>query len=267
MFRQQVLIGGLTAFLMAGIIGSSAFAQVSVAEHEEHGPHLVDGEGKSLYVFLGDAEVEGSACDASCAAAWPPLTTTDGADEGAEADESLLGTIERADGTLQVSYDGWPLYHYLADRSAGSTAGQALGEEWYLIAPDGTVIGADLASTGEEVEDEESASQAEGDIDLEALMAEGESIYSSMCAGCHGANGDEVNASHVTRITEADSTVGDAPRLIRQIIYGGAYMPSFGNVLSNEQVQAISTYVRNSFGHDFGPVTDEEVVTERERFD
>ncbi|HEX7005486.1 MAG TPA: c-type cytochrome [Trueperaceae bacterium] len=269
MFRQRVLVGALVAAVLGGTSAfATAQATVQVEEHEEYGAHLVDSEGLSLYVFLGDAEAEGSACNAACAAAWPPLTTDGEVTAGEGADPQLVGTIERPDGNQQVTYDGWPLYHYLVDRSPGSTAGQGSGDEWFLISPDGTVIGADLQASGEAggSEAEDQASVAEEEIDLEALMAEGESIFNSMCAGCHGMNGDQELATHVRKITEAEETVSSAPDLIRQIMYGGAYMPGFGDVLSNEQIQAVASYVRNSFGYDFGPVTEEEVVTERERF-
>jgi predicted lipoprotein with Yx(FWY)xxD motif len=49
----------------------------------------------------------------------------------------------RADGTEQVTYDGHPLYYFIADGSAGSTTGQGndgFGAKWWLVAPSGSAI-------------------------------------------------------------------------------------------------------------------------------
>lgn len=51
-----------------------------------------------------------------------------------------MGAVERADGSMQVTYDGWPRYHYAADLEPGDTRGHRLGGNWWLIAPDGDVI-------------------------------------------------------------------------------------------------------------------------------
>lgn len=260
MFKDRLVVLKAFGVLVVGLLASLALAQASVGVSER--PHLVDGEGMSLYVFLPDAEhEEGSACYDDCAEAWPPLITDEGTDASDGVDADLLGTIEREDGALQVTYDGWPLYYFVQDEEPGDVAGQGVGENWYLMAPDGTVIGADLEGEGDDAADEGS------EMDMAALMDQGEPLYDRHCADCHGADGDEANGSHVVRITEAERTVADPNRLIRQMMYGGAYMPSFGDTFSNDDFIAIATYVRNSFGFDEGPVSREEVVEERERFD
>jgi hypothetical protein len=61
-------------------------------------------------------------------------------------DESLLGTIERSDGLLHVTYNGWPLYYYAEDAAPGDIKGhdiESFGEDWYLIGPNGLRAGED----------------------------------------------------------------------------------------------------------------------------
>jgi len=63
---------------------------------------------------------------------------TDGLDAG------KVGTTRRRDGSMQVTYNGHPLYYYVGDRNAGDTSGQGLdqfGAEWYVLAPSGNQIG------------------------------------------------------------------------------------------------------------------------------
>lgn len=265
MLRHRTAVLKSVGFLVVGTLASLALAQASVgvAEHDEYGPYLVDGEGTSLYLFLPDAEEEdGSACYGDCAAAWPPLTTEEETEASEGVDAELLGAIDREDGAEQVTFDGWPLYSFVQDKEAGDVAGQGVGDNWYLIAPDGTVIGADLEGEG----DSEAAGE-EGSVnnDLEALMNEGQAVFNANCAECHGRSGDETQAGAV--VLDGNNELENTGRILRQVLWGGEYMPSFASQLTNREVRAALTYVRNSWGNDFGPVSGEEVVTERERFD
>jgi predicted lipoprotein with Yx(FWY)xxD motif len=101
---------------------------------------LVDGQGRTLYLFEKD-EAKESYCTGACAAIWPPLTSTASPIAGDRANASLLGTIRRDDGARQVTYHGHPLYYYVADNSTpGSLRGQDLkqfGASWYVLTPDG----------------------------------------------------------------------------------------------------------------------------------
>lgn len=95
-----------------------------------HGEVLVDDQGITLYLFLPDDQGP-SACTGGCATTWPPLVGEFGAGAGVDAD--LLGTVARGDGSLQVTYNGWPLYHYSGDGESGDTFGQALGGNWWVV--------------------------------------------------------------------------------------------------------------------------------------
>jgi predicted lipoprotein with Yx(FWY)xxD motif len=123
-------------------------AMIEVAEKEPFGEYLVNAEGMSLYMFEADTKGEKSACDAACAEAWPPVSveSAEMLTASEELDDAMLGTIERPDGTMQVTYNGWPLYTFVKDTNAGDTMGQdkeGFGAEWYLMSPDGEKLEAE----------------------------------------------------------------------------------------------------------------------------
>jgi predicted lipoprotein with Yx(FWY)xxD motif len=106
------------------------------------GTMLVDGQGRTLYLWEADKGVQ-SVCDGACAQAWPPLTTKGkpAASDGVKG--SLLGTAKRSDGTLGVTYAGHPLYHYAGDAGAGQANGQGsdgFGAKWWVVSPAGAAI-------------------------------------------------------------------------------------------------------------------------------
>ena len=106
------------------------------------GQILVDGNGKTLYLFEADTSAQ-STCTGGCAQAWPPVTTN-GAPKGAGgASASLLGTTARSDGTTQVTFGGHPLYSFTGDTKPGDTNGEgstAFGAGWDVLTPTGEKI-------------------------------------------------------------------------------------------------------------------------------
>lgn len=140
-----------------GTSAPSGGAETTIAteEHEEFGPILVDGEGRSLYLFTNDTGPE-STCYDQCAEAWPALTGEAGA-EG-EADEGLLGTTERDDGETQVTYADHPLYYFAADEAPGDTNGQGVGGVWFLVDPRGEPVEGDGGGATEGASTEETSS-------------------------------------------------------------------------------------------------------------
>jgi predicted lipoprotein with Yx(FWY)xxD motif len=106
------------------------------------GKALVGSDGRTLYLFQADLHGT-SACSGACAAAWPPDIVTGTPRAGSGVSQALLGTITRPDGTMQVTYDGHPLYYFTADAAAGTARGQgvkAFGAEWYVIGASGSKI-------------------------------------------------------------------------------------------------------------------------------
>lgn len=100
---------------------------------------LVDGDGNTLYLFVND-EQAASTCFDDCEANWPPLLVDTELVPGDGIDAALLGQVERPDGTMQVTYNGWPLYYFAADMTAGDTTGQGVGEIWYVLDAEGNAL-------------------------------------------------------------------------------------------------------------------------------
>jgi predicted lipoprotein with Yx(FWY)xxD motif len=107
------------------------------------GTILVDGKGMTVYLFEKDTGTT-STCYGACAGIWPPVLTNGAPVAGSGADASLLGTTKRTNGTVQVTYDGHPLYYYSGDSKPGQTNGQGLdefGAKWEAVKPDGAPVG------------------------------------------------------------------------------------------------------------------------------
>ena len=106
------------------------------------GTILVNSQGFAIYMFGPDTATK-SMCTGSCATYWPPVRGPVTALPGSNLRPKLLGTIKRPDGTTQATYDGHPLYTYVADKKAGVATGQGTnlsGGKWYVLAPSGRIV-------------------------------------------------------------------------------------------------------------------------------
>jgi predicted lipoprotein with Yx(FWY)xxD motif len=112
-------------------------ANLAVGQNATLGSFLTDSNGMTLYLYTQDT-ANTSNCSGSCAASWPPFLTNGAPVAGTGVTASMLGTITRADGTTQVTYNGFPLYYSNQDTTAGSTNGEGVGSNWYVMTPAGT---------------------------------------------------------------------------------------------------------------------------------
>ena len=109
---------------------------------------LVNSQGRTLYLFGKDSGST-SSCSGACATNWPPLGAKGKPTLGNGADASLVGTIKRADGTTQVTYNGHPLYLFKGDQKAGDTNGEGLnafGGTWNAVSSSGDQVVSNQAS-------------------------------------------------------------------------------------------------------------------------
>ena len=121
-------------------------AQITLASTPA-GQALAGPNGKTLYFFTPDKTPGKSACNGDCAKSWPPLTAQGTATAGNGVDGSKLGTLTRDDGTMQVSYNGHPLYYYSGDTQAGQSNGQGVGGIWFIATADGVMPAASGAAS------------------------------------------------------------------------------------------------------------------------
>ncbi|MEX1208579.1 MAG: hypothetical protein WEE36_08255 [Acidimicrobiia bacterium] len=112
---------------------------LTTAEDDEHGEILVDQDGFTLYLFLPDNQ-SAPTCTGTCATTWPPFEDDGAVGAGAGIDPALLGSTPRPDGSLEVTYNGWPLYYYLPDVTPGDARGQGNGSNWWVVDPDGEPV-------------------------------------------------------------------------------------------------------------------------------
>jgi predicted lipoprotein with Yx(FWY)xxD motif len=152
-YRQAIL--GALALVTILVIASAGTARanpsptvgVKRVTAPAIGKVLVDSHGMTLYVFHGDNpllyqlhEDPAPSCYGFCAEFWPPLLATAVPKGTGGLEGPLLGTVTRADGTKQVTYDGHPLYRCSEDERPGEANGQDVemfNDAWYAITPDG----------------------------------------------------------------------------------------------------------------------------------
>ena len=97
------------------------------------GTVLTTPQGLTLYYFTPE---KGGvvACTGGCAATWPPLKASGAASKPSSV-TGTLGTVALSDGSMQVTYNGWPLHTYAADSAAGQTNGQGVAGKWFVATP------------------------------------------------------------------------------------------------------------------------------------
>lgn len=103
---------------------------------------LVDPNGKTLYVFAKDTKGH-SVCTGQCAAYWPPVPSKDAPKSTSGAMTAKFGSVKRADGSTQLTVNGYPVYTYAGDSKPGQATGQGLnlsGGLWWVVSGNGSWV-------------------------------------------------------------------------------------------------------------------------------
>lgn len=103
------------------------------------GQILTDQNGRTLYAFIDDKGGT-SSCTGQCIATWPALISRQPVTAGAGVDKDLLSRTNRAEGTAQATYGGWPVYYYVGDVGPGDVDGEGVDGKWFVIGADGKLI-------------------------------------------------------------------------------------------------------------------------------
>lgn len=148
---------------------------VTLQSNSTLGELLVDGNGKTLYVFSKDANGQ-SQCAGGCLSDWPVYHATD-LKPGSGIDVTDFSTITRSDGVEQTTYKGWPLYYYAGDTQAGEANGEAVGGNWFVAKPNYSIMLASRQLTGKDGKNYTSA-YAEGVSETQYFVdAHGRTLY------------------------------------------------------------------------------------------
>jgi predicted lipoprotein with Yx(FWY)xxD motif len=97
---------------------------------------LTNSKGFTLYSFAPDTSTT-SNCNGTCAQNWPPVPGP----VTAAGVTGTFGTIKRADGSVQATFDGHPLYAFVGDTAPGQAKGNGLnaaGGLWHEVTTSGT---------------------------------------------------------------------------------------------------------------------------------
>ena len=91
------------------------------------------------------------------------------------------------------------------------------------------------------------------DPDMATLMSQGATVFSDSCSGCHGAEGTGTGNGPSL---DGNAFVESRNGVINQVLFGDSDhgMPPFADVLSDDEIAAVSTYVRNAWSNDYGIV-------------
>jgi predicted lipoprotein with Yx(FWY)xxD motif len=129
------------AITAAGAPARSSLTTVSITNNGVLGTILVTAGRRTLYHESSEPR-NSVKCTGTCASLWPPLLLASGAKPipGPGITASLLGTVKRPGGKLQVTYRGLALYLYSGDAKAGQVKGQGVGGVWHAIAPSGLLV-------------------------------------------------------------------------------------------------------------------------------
>lgn len=119
---------------------------IQLASDATLGSFLTDGQGNTLYYFTLDVTGSNNCGTAACAAQWPvfyaPTVTV-----GPGLSAADFTTVKTAGGASQTLYKGWPLYYFATPANGqnvrelpGETRGNAVGNVWYVVRPDYSVM-------------------------------------------------------------------------------------------------------------------------------
>jgi predicted lipoprotein with Yx(FWY)xxD motif len=143
MFATSLTLALLTGLMPGGpatVLAADQSPTIQVAQDANLGTILTGPNGMTLYLYTKDTPGV-SNCYDRCATNWPPLLLKSGEQPAAPAGlKGTLGTTTRKDGSIQVTFNGGPLYFWNKDKAPGDTTGQNVNSVWFVLNPDGPTV-------------------------------------------------------------------------------------------------------------------------------
>ncbi|WP_243094504.1 c-type cytochrome [Thermus thalpophilus] len=128
-----------------------------------------------------------------------------------------------------------------------------LGGIWayFALSPAAEKIVAEVAPPAQEAQAHGQGAAPAANVD-QTLMEKGKAIYEAHCAACHQANGQGMPPAFPA--LAGNPNLKDVQLILNTVKNGRGAMPAVGANFSEEELKAVATYIRNSFGNNFGPV-------------
>jgi predicted lipoprotein with Yx(FWY)xxD motif len=142
MKKLLVLLLVAASIPVAGASGSTEAVQTLKLRNTRYGPILFDGRDRVLYGFTRDKRGGKSTCYGACATAWPVYFAKGKVRAMRGVKQSLIGTVRRRNGRLQVTYNGWPLYFYAHEgpREVKCQNVNEFGGLWLVVKASGKLV-------------------------------------------------------------------------------------------------------------------------------
>ena len=135
MSRTLLYAAAISASLIVAAAASATSGQlVRTAQNAQlNTTVLIDRQGHTLYALSVERKGRFICTTKTCLSFWHPLVVAKGTKPTGQV---ALSTIKRPDGRIQVTYNGWPLYHWIGDTTAGEDTGEGItdsGGVWYAV--------------------------------------------------------------------------------------------------------------------------------------
>jgi predicted lipoprotein with Yx(FWY)xxD motif len=129
-------------------VAATTLTGPNLATRETPLGQVATSDGFTVYEYTKDSNKPPKAtCTDACATAWPPVLAGDTPWlKGVSADK--VGSVDRPDGTKQLTLNGWPLYRYAKDTKPGDTTGNGVGGTWKALGPEGKPVAGNAAPAG-----------------------------------------------------------------------------------------------------------------------
>jgi len=107
-----------------------------------------------------------------------------------------------------------------------------------------------------------------------AQAPDGKIVFSTTCAACHQATGEGVEGTYPP-LAGSEWVNGDDAKVVRIVLHGltgpvevagetyAGMMPPWGGILKDEDIAAVLTYVRSTWGNKAAPITPARVAAIR----
>jgi predicted lipoprotein with Yx(FWY)xxD motif len=127
-------------------VAAGGLEVVHATHSAKHGEILTDTQGRTLYLLSSETGGKFTCTQGLCTTFWPPVLVPAGTNNvtGDAGVKGHVGVIKRPEGSMQVTYNGYPVYRYQQDSAAGDANGEGVssfGGTWYVLSATATSAG------------------------------------------------------------------------------------------------------------------------------